>query len=100
MSEVFLLELKFDNEKKEIIFLYKTVFSSHKYKKLSFENAKVEIVKSKFKQKWLWEPLTLYFFKNKKEVFEVKGSKDGFSLEALKSICKTAENISLPISEV
>ncbi len=100
MSKVFLLELKFDDEKKEITFLYKTVFSSQKHKKLSFENAKVEMVKSKFKQKWLWEPLTLYFYKNKKEVFEVKGSKDGFSIETLKSICKIAENIPLPVSKV
>ncbi len=100
ISKVFLLELTFDNEQKEITFLYKTVFSLPKHKRLLFEDAKLEIIRSKFKQKWLSEPLTLYFFKKRKEIFEVKRSKDGFSLETLNSIWKTVESIPLPIYRV
>ncbi len=100
ISKVFLLELTFDNEQKEITILYKTVFSRPKHKRLLFEDAKLEIIRSKFKQKWLSEPLTLYFFKKRKEIFEVKRSKDGFSLETLNSIWKTVESIPLPIYRV
>lgn len=38
--------------------------------------------------------------KKQKEVFEIKKSKDGFSVDKLKEISKTVENLSLPITMV
>ena len=95
-----LTEIRFDTENSQVIFIYKTLFSEPRQKLLPLEKARVEIAQSKSSWTWLWEPLTLYFLKNKKEVFEIKKSKDGFSVDKLKEISKTVEGLSLPIIRV
>lgn len=61
-----LTEIRFDTDNKQVIFIYKTLFSSSRQKILPLENARLEIAQSKSSWTWLWEPLTLYFLKNKK----------------------------------
>jgi hypothetical protein len=95
-----LTEIRFDTANKQVIFIYKTLFSASLQKTLPLENARLEIVQSKSSWTWFWEPLTLYFLKNKKEVFEINKSKDGFSIDKLKEISKTVESLSLPIVKV
>jgi hypothetical protein len=95
-----LTEIRFDADCNQVIFVYKTLFILSRQKTLPFDNARLEIAQSKSSWTWLWEPLTLYFLKNKKEVFEIKKSKDGFSIDKLKKISKTVENLSLPIIKV
>jgi hypothetical protein len=92
-----LKEVRFDKDKNQIIFTYKLLLSTTKQKTLSFENARLEITESKSKKFSLWDPLTLYFLNGKKEIFEIKKSKDGFSVNTLRQITITAENLSLPI---
>ena len=95
-----LTEIRFDIENSQLIFMYKILFSAPRQKVLLFENARLEIVQTKSSWIWLWEPLTLYFLKNKHEVFEIKKSKDGFSVEKLRAIIRTVEDLSLPITKV
>lgn len=95
-----LTEIRFDTENKQIVFIFKTLLSASRQKILPFENARLEIAESKSHWTWLWEPLTLYFLKNKMEVFEIKKSKDGFSVDRLREISKTVEALSLPITRV
>lgn len=95
-----LIEIHFDTDNKQVVFIYKTLFSAPRQKTLSLDNARLEITQSKSSWTWLWEPLTLYFLKNKKEVFEIKKSKDGFSVEKLREITKTVETLSLPVIKV
>ncbi|RYZ62880.1 MAG: hypothetical protein EOO14_00900 [Chitinophagaceae bacterium] len=95
-----LTEIRFDTENNQLLFLYKILFFAPRQKALLFEDARLEIVQTKSGWTWLWEPLTLYFLKNKKEMFEIKKSKDGFSVEKLREIIRTVENLSLPITKV
>lgn len=95
-----LSEIRFDTDKSQIIFIYKTLFSSPQAKRIPFENARLEYAKSKSSWTWLWEPLTLYFLKYKIEVFKVNKSKDGFSVRTLDEVRNTVESLSLPIMEV
>jgi hypothetical protein len=95
-----LTEIRFDTDNKQVIFIYKTLLSAPRQKRLPLENARLEVAQSKSSWTWLWEPLTLYFLKNKKEVFEIKKSKDGFSVDKLREITKTVETLSLPITKV
>jgi hypothetical protein len=95
-----LTEISFDTYSKQVLFIYKTLLSAPRQKKLEFENARLEIAQNKSKWTWLTEPLALYFLNNKTEVFEIKNSKDGFSIDKLTEISKTVEKLSLPISRV
>ena len=95
-----LTEIRFDTANSQVIFIYKTLFSGPRQKLLHLKDARVEIAQSNSNWTWLWEPLTLYFLKNKTEVFEIKKSKDGFSVGKLKEIGKTVESLSLPITKV
>ena len=95
-----LTEIRFDTDNNQVIFIYKTLFTALRQKTLPLENARLEIAQIKSSWTWLWEPLTLYFLKNKIEVFEIKKSKDGFSVDKLKEITKTVETLSLPITKV
>ncbi len=95
-----LIEIRFDTDNKQVIFIYKTLLSAPKQKTLPLENAGLEIAQSKLSWTWLWEPLTLYFLKNKMEVFEIKKSKDGFSIDKQREITKQVETLCLPITRV
>src|SRR5258708_6047558 len=70
-----LYEIRFDNAKQQIVFLYKSLFSGTHQKILSF-------------------------LKGKREIFMINKSKDGFSIDTLHKICQTVENISLPVFKV
>jgi len=94
-----LTEIQFDMDKREIIFNSSTIFSSSKKDTLAFDNAGLEIVKSRSKFKWLSEPMVLYFLKNKTEIIEIKRSKDGFSVDTMKEIIGTVEKLSLPAAQ-
>jgi hypothetical protein len=88
MREERLYEMYFDLDKRQIVFLYKSLFSDPKQKTLSFDNARLEINESK--PKW-WRRaamLTLSFREGKKEVFNISKYKDGFSIDTLREICK------------
>ncbi len=95
-----LMGVCFDTSNRQVLFIYKTMLSAPKQKILPLESAKLEIAQSKLSWARLWEPLTLYFLKNKMEVFEIKKSKDGFSIDELTKIIKTAETLSIPITKV
>ena len=65
---------------------------------LLFDVARLEIRDNRKKiLSWLMEPVTLYFLKNKKEVFEIKVGKDGYSPDTLRDICNTINELSLPV---
>lgn len=95
-----LMEICFDKEKNQILFTYKGVFSAEKQKALSLENARLEIAETQSGWTWLWEPLTLYFLHNKTEVFEIRRSKDGSSVDTLNRIAETAAAFSVPIKRL
>lgn len=93
-----LYQIIFDTDKKQIIFLYKNLLSKAKQKTLLFDNSRVEINQNKSRWTWFWEPLTVYFLKDKMEVFEIRKSKDGFSVDKLKAICKKVQELALPVT--
>jgi hypothetical protein len=94
-----LYQINFDTDTRNIEFHFKSFLSKSKRKTLSFDKAKLEISLNK-SATWLFEPLTLYFLKNKMEVFEIKKSKDGFSIDKLEAICKEVEKLSLPMTKL
>lgn len=87
------LEIRIDKENNQLLFQYKSILSAISYKIIPFNEVQIEMVKSKSDWKWLIEPITLYFLNNKKEVFKVNGSKDGFSVGKLMEINRTAKSI-------
>lgn len=89
-----LYELQIDNAERQFVFLSKSLLSKSKKTFLSFENGRLEIEKNKLRWLKFGDPLTLYFLQNKMEVFEIKKSKDGFSIDTLNKICKTVQEIS------
>jgi hypothetical protein len=95
-----LYEIHFNNDKQQIVFLYKNLYSSPKQKVLSFYGASLEINESRSKWWRRWESITLTFLKGKREIFIINKYKDGFSVDTLRKICRTVENISLPVSEI
>lgn len=95
-SEQRLQQLTFDTVHKEVVLSYKSMFSNLKYKKVPFNQARLEVIETKSKWK-IFEPLTLYILKEKMEVFEITKSKDRVSYEALKAIAQAAKDNSIPI---
>ncbi len=91
-----LQRLTFDNEKKEIVVLFKSLLSDIKQIRLSFDTARLEVVEEKGKFKF-FKPLTLYLMKEKMEVFELTSSKDRLSVDEMQDIVLTAENYAIPI---
>jgi hypothetical protein len=100
INEDRLYELSFDYESRQIYFFYKSIFSKPKQKKLSFDEARLEIVKTKPIFTKVKSLTKVYFLKRKMEVFEISESKDGFSMETIQDICKTVESIQLPVLKV
>ena len=90
-----LYEFQVDNHERQLVFLSKSLISKTKKTYLSFDNGRLEIEKNKSRWFKFGDPLTLYFLHNKKEVFEITKSKDGFSIDTLDKICKTVQEISL-----
>ena len=95
-----LCEIKFDRDQRQIVFSYKNLFSDPKQKVLPFDNASLEINEGKPNWWRRFASLSLSFMKGKQEVFIISKYKDGFSVDTLKDILKTVENISLPVSKV
>ncbi|HEX9509791.1 MAG TPA: hypothetical protein VF939_04880 [Puia sp.] len=95
-----LYEIRFDNAKQQIVFLYKSLFSGSHQKILSFYDARLEVSEGKFRWRRNLGALTLSFLKGKREIFMINKSKDGFSIDTLHKICQTVENISLPVFKV
>jgi hypothetical protein len=89
------IEIEFNSESQQIIFLYQKVLSSKKQKTLSFKNAKLEI---DTRYGWRGKSLIIYFLSAKVEYFKIEKTKDGFSNETLVSIRDFANKLSLPIS--
>lgn len=83
-------QLTFDSVGKEIILIYKSMFSEIKQERVPFEQARLEVIKAKSKLKIL-EPMTLYLLKGKREVFTINKSKDRVSVEILRAIVQTSE---------
>ena len=89
-------EISFNHDRQEMIFTYKShMFSKLKNYTLQYQIAKVEKNEDTSFIKWLKKPLTIYFYKNKTEVFKESKKKDGFSGNVLNEIYKTCEQISL-----
>ena len=93
-----LFELQIDNNERQLVFLSKSLLSKTKKTILSFDNGRLEMDENNSRWFKIGDPLTLYFLHNKTEVFEIKKSKDGFSVATLNKICKTIQEISLPTS--
>lgn len=88
-------EISFDNDKKQISFAYKrSAFSKLKRYDLPYDVARVERGEDTAIVKWLTPP-SLYFLKNKLEVFKIYKQKDGFSNKALHEIYNTCVQIYL-----
>jgi len=88
-------EIKFDHDKQLISFSYKTsAFSKLKKYDLPYEVARVERSENTALVKWLWPP-SVYFLKNKLEIFEISKRKDGFTKADLNEIYKTCVEIYL-----
>ena len=98
INEERLYELSFDYENRQIYFFYKSIFSKLRKKNLSFDEARLEIVRTKPIFTKVRSLLKVYFLKRKMEVFEISESKDGFSIGTLQEICKTVESIPLQVS--
>ncbi len=90
-------EIIIDFNKKKVIFHYKSIFSRVKQKEIRFEECNIEISWYKPKLKLFKDSLTLYFLKDKMEIFEINQRKDGFSIEKLKQILETIKKTTLTI---
>lgn len=86
-------EISFDDEKQHIRFTYKTsAFSKPKQYDLPYDIARVEKGESSDLIKRLTST-SIYFFKNKLEIFEVSKRKDGFSKTTLNEIYNTCVQV-------
>jgi hypothetical protein len=92
-----LLEFSFDTDNKEVVLSYKSMFSEVKKKRVSFNQARIEMVESNLSKLKFFEPLTLYLLKGKMEMFQITRSKDGLPLDDLKAIVLMAERKGIPI---
>jgi hypothetical protein len=88
------LEIRIDKENNQLSFQYKSILSALSYKIIPLNETQIEIAQSKSDWKWLIEPFTIYFLNNKKELFTINRSKDGFSVDKLIEIYKTIESSS------
>jgi hypothetical protein len=93
-------EIWIDKDNKLIEFLYRKWFASYKRKVVSFDNAKIVMTKErtgvgKLKKSW-----TIHVLKKKTKLFNINTYKDGFSHETLENVCKSAENLSIPITRL
>jgi len=86
-----LQEIKFDTEKRQIVFYFRNAYSRILYKTLSFDDARLEIVGGD-------RPAVLYFLKNKTELFEIRRSKDGYPSASLRAIADTVKQLSLRVT--
>ena len=80
-----LQQIIYDTTNKEVIILYRSVFSEMKEKRIPFELAKLSVYERSGK------PTLMYLFKEKREVFEIRKKKDGTSTDTMKAIAQTAE---------
>ena len=89
-------EVNINIEKQIIILYFKTYYSKINHKIVSFDDARIEIIKTKANKFLLRkESIKLYFLKNKTEISELENNKDGFSIESLEAISNTLKQISL-----
>ncbi len=91
-----LQQLTFDNEKNEVIVIFKSLISGVEQIRLSFDKARLEVVEEKGKLK-VFEPLKLYLMKEKMEIFELTKSKDSLSVDTLQDIIRAADECAIPI---
>jgi hypothetical protein len=89
-------EIEFNIETQQIVFHFAKFVSRTQQKNLLFKHAKLEV---DTQVGWRGESLTVYFLRNKVEVFKIDKNKDGFSNETLISIRDLAKKLSLPISK-
>ena len=83
-----LYEIRFEKDRQQIVFLYKSFLTGSHQKTLSFAEARVETRKTRSGWPRREEGLSLYFFKGKKEIFLINKDKDGFSNATLHEICQ------------
>src|SRR5215212_1549364 len=77
-------EIIVDTEFREITFKYYDINEGQVWKSYPFEEIRLQI--STDKMSWLFEPVTIYFLKGKREVMSISKSKDGFSIETLENL--------------
>jgi hypothetical protein len=90
-------EIIIDTDFREITFKYYDIHERQVWKSYSFESLHLDISASR--TGWLFEPLTIYFLKGKREVMSVSRSKDGFSFETLESLKGTLEGLTSTIKK-
>ncbi len=99
LREVFterVYEIFFDHDKQHICFSYKrSAFSKLLKYNLEYKIAQIEKSENTAMIKWFGQPLTIYFSKNKTDIFEISKKKDGFSNTALNKIYATCVQISI-----
>jgi len=94
-----LITLKMDIENGLIFFVYKTLMSRPATITLAIQDTRLEIVRRKIKPLKIKQPVTIYFLKEKAEIFEINVSKDGFSAEALAQVETALQNLHVPITK-
>jgi hypothetical protein len=91
-----LQQLIFDTGRKEVVVCFQSLLSGEKQIRLPFDKARLEVVEEKSRLR-IFEPLTLYILKEKREIFELNKSKDRLAVETLQEILRTAEHLAIPV---
>jgi hypothetical protein len=88
-------QVSIDTANQKIHFDYYNIYEGKGVLTLAFETLRIEIDTSKIT--WLFNPITIYFLKNKMEVFKATKWKDGFSLDTLNDMRLTLESLTSPV---
>ena len=95
-----LYEIRFNQDTKQIDFMYKTWFFNNKHKVLSFDTANIVLTNEKTGVLGLKNSKAIHFLNEKTMLLKINTDKDGFSNETLDKICNTAEQNLISISRV
>jgi len=90
-------EIYIDTDTKQIVFKIYNPYGGHKTEVLSFDNLRVKIDTSKLT--WLFDPIAIYFLKNKTEIIKATKWKDGFSINTLDGLRKILDSITTPVTK-
>ena len=83
----------FDDDKREVVLLYKSVFSEEERKIIPYDEARIEFNPDSSILSWVKKSATLSFLKRKTEFCSLSSKKDGFSYEQFTEILDKAKTI-------
>ena len=93
-------EIRFNQDSKQLDFIYKTWFFIEKHKVLFFSTANIVLTNEKTGIFGNKNSKAIHFLNAKTMLLKVNTDKDGFSKETLDKICQTAEHNLIPILKV